>query len=50
LDNSYTRFRNRIGLTIDGKYLKERGEGSLVWAYEDCVLEGGQKKEEPKRK
>ena len=45
LDNSYTRFRNRIGLTIDDKYLKERGEVSLVWAYKDCVLEGGQTSE-----
>lgn len=50
LDNSYTRFRNRIGLTIDGKYLKERGEVALVWPYKDCVLEGGQTKEEEKRK
>lgn len=50
LDNSYTRFRNRIGLTFDEKYLKERGEVSLVWAYKDCVLEGGQTKEEEKRK
>lgn len=50
LDNSYTRFRNKIGLTIDGKYLKERGEVCLVWPYKDCVLEGGQTKEEEKRK
>jgi adenine-specific DNA-methyltransferase len=50
LDNSYTRFRNRIGLTIGGKYLKERGDVSLVWAYKDCVLEGGQIREEEKRK
>ena len=50
LDNSYTRFRNRIGLTIGGKYLKERGEVALVWPYKDCVLEGGQTKEEDKRK
>lgn len=50
LDNSYTRFRNRIGLTIDGKYLSERGEVALAWAYKDCVLEGGQTKEEEKRK
>lgn len=50
LDNSYTRFRNRIGLTIDDKYLRERGEVSLVWAYKDTVLEGGQTKEEEKRK
>ena len=50
LDNSYTRFRNRIGLTIDGKYLSERGEVALAWAYKDCVLEGGQTREEEKRK
>ena len=50
LDNSYTRFRNRIGLTIDGKYLNERGEVSLAWAYKDCVLEGGQTKDDEKRK
>lgn len=50
LDNSYTRFRNKIGLNIDGKYLKERGEVCLVWPYKDCVLEGGQTEEEEKRK
>ena len=50
LDNSYTRFRNRIGLTIGGKYLRERGEVALVWAYKDTVLEGGQTKEAEKRK
>jgi adenine-specific DNA-methyltransferase len=49
LDNSYTRFRNRIGLTIGDKYLRERGEVALVWPYKDCVLEGGQTKEEEKR-
>ena len=50
LDNSYTRFKNRIGLTIGGKYLHERGEVALVWPRKDCVLEGGQTKEEEKRK
>ena len=50
LDNSYTRFRNRIGLTIGGKYLRERGDVALVWPYKDTVLEGGQTKEEEKRK
>jgi len=50
LDNSYTRFRNRIGLTIGGKYLRERGEVALAWPYKDCVLEGGQTREEEKRK
>ena len=50
LANSYTQFRNKIGLNIDGKFLRERGEVLLVWPYKDCVLEGGQTKEEEKRK
>lgn len=41
LDNSYTCFRNRIGLTIGGKYLRERGDVALVWPHKDCVLEAG---------
>ena len=49
LNNSYTRYRNRIGLTIGGKYLRERGDVALVWPYRDCVLEGGQTKEDEKR-
>ena len=48
--NSYTKYRNKIGLNIDDKFLRERGEVSLVWPYKDCVLEGGQTKEEDKRK
>ncbi len=48
--DSYTQFRNKIGLNIDGKFLRERGEVALVWPYKDCVLEGGQTKEEEKRK
>ena len=50
LANSYTCFRNKIGLNIEEKFLQERGEVSLVWPYKDCVLEGGQTKEEDKRK
>ena len=46
LANSYTRFRNKIGLNIGDKFLRERGEVSLVWPYKDCVLEGGQEKED----
>ena len=49
LDNSYTRFRNRIGLNIDNKFLRERGEVVLVFPHKDCVLEGGQTREEEKR-
>ena len=50
LADSYTRFRNKIGLKVEDKFLQERGEVSLVWPYKDCVLEGGQTKEEEKRK
>ena len=48
--DSYTKFRNKIGLNIDNKYLRERGEVTLVWPYKDCILEGGQTREEEKRK
>ena len=46
--DSYTKFRNKIGLNIDNKYLRERGEIALVWPYKDCVLQGGQKREADK--
>jgi adenine-specific DNA-methyltransferase len=38
-----------VGLTIDGKYLKQRNEVALVWPFKDCILEGGQSREEQKR-
>ncbi len=34
---------------MDGKYLKQRNEVALVWPFKDCVLEGGQSREEDKR-
>lgn len=49
LNDSYTAYKNKIGLTIDGKYLKQRNEVALVWPFKDCVLEGGQSREEDKR-
>ena len=49
LNDSYTKFKNKVGLTIDGKYLKQRNEVALVWPFKDCILEGGQSKEEQKR-
>jgi adenine-specific DNA-methyltransferase len=49
LNDSYTRYKNKIGLTIDGKYLKQRNEVALVWPFKDCILEGGQSREEQKR-
>lgn len=49
LAKSHTRFKNKIRLTIDEKYLRERGEVSLAFPYKDCVLEGGQTKEDDTR-
>jgi len=31
LNDSYTQFKNKVGLTIDGKYLKQLNEVALVW-------------------
>lgn len=49
LNDSYTQFKNKVGLTIGNQYLKQRNEVSLVWPFKDCVLEGGQSREEDKR-
>lgn len=49
LNDSYTQYKNKVGLTIDGKYLIQRNEVALVWPFKDCVLEGGQSREEDKR-
>ncbi|PQA95263.1 adenine specific DNA methylase [Chryseobacterium shigense] len=49
LNDSYTQFKNKVGLSIDGQYLKQRNEVALVWPFKDCVLEGGQSREEDKR-
>jgi len=49
LIDSYTKFKNKIGLNIKGRFLNERKEVSLVWPFKDCVLEGGMTKEDQKR-
>lgn len=49
LPDSYTAFKNKIGLTIANEYLTESKEVVLAWPYKDCFLEGGQTKEEQKR-
>lgn len=46
LDNSFTSFANRIGLTLNGKFLKDNTDVVLDFPYKDCVLEGGQSTEE----
>jgi adenine-specific DNA-methyltransferase len=31
LNDSFTAYKNKIGLTIDGKFLNQRNEVALVW-------------------
>ena len=49
LPDSYTAFKNKIGLTEDGEFIREKKEVVLSWPYKDCVLEGGMTKEDQKR-
>lgn len=49
LADQYTRYKNKIGLISDNKYVSEIGDVVLAWPYKDCMLEGGQTKEDEKR-
>jgi adenine-specific DNA-methyltransferase len=50
LPDSYTMFKNKIGLTdSNGNLISQQSDVTLVWPYKDCVLEGGQTKEDQKR-
>lgn len=48
LPDSYTAFKNKIGLNDGKTYLKNTNDVVLSWAYKDCILEGGMTKEEVK--
>jgi adenine-specific DNA-methyltransferase len=41
LPDSYTAFKNKIGLTIEDEFISEKKEVVLSWPYKDCILEGG---------
>lgn len=50
LPDSYTSFKNKIGLTDDnGNFVSESREVILSWPYKDCMLEGGQTREDARR-
>ena len=50
LQDSYTRFKNEIGLQDEeGRYYRENKDVVLVWPHKDCVLEGGQTKDDQKQ-
>lgn len=46
IDNSYTQYKNRIGLTDTKKFLKDTNDVVLDFPFKDCILEGGQSTEE----
>lgn len=49
LPDSYTRYKNKIGLVNgNGDYISTSNDVELVFPYKDCVLEGGQTKEDQK--
>ena len=54
LENSYTAYKNKVGLAGLARYgdlslLKSMHEVVLSFPFKDCVLEGGQNKDEAKR-
>ncbi|RHC95662.1 site-specific DNA-methyltransferase [Streptococcus parasanguinis] len=50
LPDSFTAYKTKIGLATDnGKYLSENKNVVLNFPYKDCILEGGQTKDDVKR-
>jgi len=51
LPNSFTRFKNRIGLIdASGSFISSKNDVVISFPHKDCYLEGGQTKEDQKRK
>ncbi|HHF6587088.1 DNA methyltransferase [Haemophilus influenzae] len=46
INNSYTKYANRIGLTDGNRFLKDSSDIVLDFPFKDCVLNGGQSTEE----
>lgn len=44
--NSFTKYRNKVGLTSEGKYLDYSSDVVLDFPFKDCALEGGMSKED----
>ncbi len=49
LPDSYTRFRNKIGLAVDDEFISASRNIELDFPYRDCFLAGGQTKEDVTR-
>lgn len=46
ISHSYTKYKNRIGLTDGSRFLKDSTDIVLDFPFKDCVLNGGQSSEE----
>jgi twin-argninine leader-binding protein dmsD len=46
VNNSYTRYANRIGLSDGVRFLKDSSDIVLDFPFKDCILNGGQSSEE----
>lgn len=44
--DSFTKYRNKVGLTSESKYLDYSSDVVLDFPFKDCVLEGGMTKED----
>lgn len=49
LPDSFTAYKNKIGLTSDKKYISDSEDVVVAFPYKDCILEGGQTKEDDRR-
>ncbi|MFA5501253.1 MAG: site-specific DNA-methyltransferase [Sulfurovaceae bacterium] len=49
-NGSYTSYTNKIGLIKKDSFIKKFDDVVLVWPHKDCVLEGGQTKDDDKSK
>ncbi|EDZ90389.1 site-specific DNA-methyltransferase [Francisella tularensis] len=49
-EESYTSYTNKIGLIRKDDFIKKNNDVVLAFPYKDCVLEGGQTKEDQKGK
>lgn len=50
MDKSYTKFANKIGLSVNNELLRIDSQVVLNFPYKDCVLKGGQSKDEERSK
>lgn len=45
-EDSFTKYSNKIGLTVGGKYIDDSSDMVLDFPYKDCVLKAGITKED----